>query len=92
MDPSLVLEDFFSRSRIPTINSCSLWSSFGWSIIRNFSEGPTLSIGPFQKVQCEMVYLPYVVKKWKIVINCPKIVAYTVKIRKFLVCIISEHP
>ena len=28
-------------------------------------------------------------KKWKAAINCPKIVAYTVKIVKFLVC--DEH-
>ena len=31
-------------------------------------------------------------KKWKTAINCPEIVAYTVKIVKFLVSIISEHP
>ena len=48
---SLVLEDFFSRSRIPPITKClnsrSLRFSFGWSPMRNFSEGLALSIGPF---------------------------------------------
>ena len=67
MDASLVLEDFFGRSRIlPVIqglNSRSLWSSFGWSTKRNFSEGPALSIGPFQKVQREVIYSSYVVRK-----------------------------
>ena len=29
----------------------------------NFSEGPGLSIGPFQQVQREVKYLPYVVRK-----------------------------
>ena len=52
-DTSLVLEDFSSRSRIPPIikclNSPSLWPSFGWSTMRNFSGGPALSIGPFLK-------------------------------------------
>ena len=50
-DASLVLEDFSSRPRIPPIikclNSRSLWSSSGWSIMRNYSEGPALRIGPF---------------------------------------------
>ena len=54
MNASFVLKDFFCRSRIPRIikrlNSRSLWSSFGWPTIRNSSEGPVLSIGPFQKV------------------------------------------
>ena len=31
--------------------------------MRNFSERPELSIGPFQKVQREVMYFPYVVKK-----------------------------
>ena len=31
-------------------------------------------------------------KKWKAAINCSKIVAYTVKIVRFLVFIISEYP
>ena len=65
-DASLVLEDFSSWSRIPPIikrlNSRSLWSSFGWSTMRKFSEGPALSIGPFQKVQLEVIYF-YVVRK-----------------------------
>ena len=67
MDTSLVLEDFFGSSSIPPIikglNSRSFWSSFGWSTERNFSEGPALSTGPFQKVQCEVIYFPYVVRK-----------------------------
>ena len=67
MDASLVLENFFGRSRISPIikglNSRSLWSSFGWSTKRNFSEGPALSIGHFQKVQREVSYFPYVVRK-----------------------------
>ena len=50
-DTSLVLEDCSSRSRIPPIikrlNSRLLWSSFGWSTMRKFSEGPALRIGPF---------------------------------------------
>ena len=64
---SLVLEDFSSWSRIlpriKRLNSRSLWSSFGWStIMRKFSEGPVLSIGPFQKIQLEVIYF-YVVRK-----------------------------
>ena len=43
-DASLALEDFSSWSRIPPtikrLNSLSLWSSFGWSTMRKFSEGP----------------------------------------------------
>ena len=67
MDASLDFEDFFGRSRISPIikslNSRSLWSSFGWSTKRNFSEGSAFSIGPFQKVQREVSYFPYVVRK-----------------------------
>lgn len=29
----------------------------------NFSDGPALSIGPFQKVQHELICYPYVVRK-----------------------------
>ena len=65
-----------------------MWSSFGWSTIRNFSVGPVLSIGLFQKVQREVIYFPYVVrKKWKVAVNFPKIIAQTVKIVKFLILI-----
>ena len=61
--------------------------------MRNFSKSPTLSIGNFQKVQREVIYSPYAVREnEKPPLNCPKIVAYMVKIVKFLVCIISEHP
>ena len=63
MDASLVLEDFFGRSKISLIISRSLWSSFGCSIKINFSEGPALSTGPFQKVQREVIYFPYAVRK-----------------------------
>ena len=66
-DASLVLEDFSSWSRIPPIikrlNSRSLQSSFGWSTIRNSSEGPAISIPLFQKVQREVIHFPYVVRK-----------------------------
>ena len=61
MDASLVLEDFFSNSRflaiIYRLNSRLLRSSFGWSAMKNFSEGPVLSIGPFQKVQRDAITL-----------------------------------
>ena len=45
------------------LNSRSLWSSFGWSTKRNFSEGSVLNIGPFQKVQHEVNHFRYVVRK-----------------------------
>ena len=48
---------------IRRLNSCSFRSYFGWSTIRNFSQGPVLSIGPFQKVQHEVIYFPCVVIK-----------------------------
>ena len=77
MDVSLVLEDFFYRSKISPIikglKSRSLWSSFGWSTKRNFSEGLTLSFRPFQKVQREVSYFPYVEKvksRHKLSKNC----------------------
>ena len=67
MDTSLVLEGFFGRSRISPITkglkSSSLRSSFRCSTKRNFSKGPALSIGPFQKVQREVIYFLYVVRK-----------------------------
>ena len=37
-----------------------MWPSFGWSTIRNLSEGKALSTGSFQKVQREVIYFPYV--------------------------------
>ena len=59
MDVSLVLGDFFSRSRIPPIilhlSSSSLWSSFRWLTILKFSGGPALNMGPFQKAQHEVI-------------------------------------
>ena len=95
MNAFLNLEDFFSRSRIPPIiyslnSHCGLLSDghnkqlFRRSSVkyRTFSEGPTWSdLFPL----CSK-------KKWKTAVNCPKIVAYMVKIVKFLVCVISEHP
>ena len=67
MDGSLVLEDFIRRSRIPHIiyrlKSRSWWSSFGWSTMTTFSEGPAVSIGPFQKVQHRVIYFPIVVRR-----------------------------
>ena len=58
MDACFVLEDFISRFRIPHIiyrlKPRSLWSSFGWSTMKKFSEVPALSIGPFQNVQREV--------------------------------------
>ena len=60
--------------------------------MRKFSEGLALSIKPFQKIQLVMIYFYVVRKNEKAAINCSKIVAYSVKIVKFLVSIISEHP
>ena len=67
MDASLILEGFISRSSIPNIiyrlKSRSLRSFFRWSTMKNFSEIPELSIGPFQKVQRGLIYSPFVVRK-----------------------------
>ena len=67
MDASLVLEGFISRSRIRQtiyrLKSRSLWSSFGWSTMKKFSEVPALSIGPFQSVQREVICFPFVIRK-----------------------------
>ena len=56
---SLVLADLSTRSRIRLIIKClnfrSLWSSFRWSTMINFSECPALSVGSFKKVQCEVI-------------------------------------
>lgn len=40
-----------------------MWSFFWWSTMRNFSEGLALSTGPFQKIQHEVIYFPYVNRK-----------------------------
>ena len=40
-----------------------MWFSFGWSTMRKFSEGPGLSIGPFQKYEHKVMHFPYVVIK-----------------------------
>ena len=68
MDASLVLEAFFNRTRIPLIiqclNSRSLQSSLGESTKRNFSVAPALSIGPFQKIQREVINFPNVVRRY----------------------------
>ena len=67
MDFSVVLEDFIRGSTIAYIiyrlKSRYLWSSFGWSTMKKFSEVPALSIGSFQKVQREVTYFPFVVRK-----------------------------
>ena len=67
MDASFVLEDFFISSGIPSIiqrsDSHSLCFPLGWSTIRKISEGPALSIELSQKVQREMIYFTYVVRK-----------------------------
>ena len=67
MDSSVVLEDFIRRSTIAYIIYCLksryLWSSFGWLTMKKFSEVPALSIGSFQKVQREVIYFPFVVRK-----------------------------
>ena len=69
-----------------------MWSSFEWSTMRNFSEGAALSFGPFQKIQREVIYFFYlVIKKWKVAVNCIKIVAYMVKVVICLVLIISKQ-
>ena len=94
MDANLVLEDCFSRSRILLIiwdfNSPLLWSTSRWFTMRKFSEGPALRIGPFQKIQREVIYFIYAVRI--AAIYCPKILTYTVNIVKYLVHIISKHP
>ena len=43
-----------------------LWFTFGWYTIRNFSVGPVLSIGPFQKIQREMICFSYAATKNKL--------------------------
>ena len=67
MDNSLVLEGFISRYRIPhtiyRLKPRLLWSSFGWSTMKKFSEVPPLSIGPFQSVQREVICFPFVIRK-----------------------------
>ena len=66
-----------------------------WSFLddpqKETSEDAALSIGPFQKVQREVIYPLCSDKKWKAAINPPKIVAYTVKIVEFMGGKISEH-
>ena len=46
-DASVVLEDVFSMSGIPPV--VKRLNSRGWSAMRNFSQGPALSIGLFPK-------------------------------------------
>ena len=60
--------------------------------MRDFSEGVALSIGPFQKVQHEVAYFPYVVKKMKSRRKLSKNCRYTVKFARFLVRVIFQHP
>ena len=67
VDANLVLEDCFSRSSVLLIiwdfNSPSLWSTSRWFRMRKFSEGPALTIGPFQKIQREVIYFIYAARK-----------------------------
>ena len=71
-DASMVIS---SRPRIQPIikrlDSRSQWPFFGWSTMRKFSEGPALSIGPFQKVQIDEVIYFSVAEKNE---NPPQIV------------------
>ena len=57
---------FVGRSRISfnlRFKLSLLWFSFRWSTKRNFSEGQVLSVGPSEKVQRELIYFLYVVRK-----------------------------
>ena len=88
MDASQILEKFFSRYKINLMFKLSFIVVFFRMVhhkklfrrcsvkYRTFSEGPIWSD---------------LIKNWKPAVNCPKIVAYTVKIVKFLVRIFSEH-
>ena len=58
---------------------------------KKLSEGLTLSIGSFQKVQREVIYHLCNYKKGKAAINRQKVVAYVVKIAEFMFRIIYEH-
>ena len=40
-----------------------MWSSFGWSTMKQFSKIPLLSIGTFQNIQREVIYFSFVVRK-----------------------------
>ena len=62
MDASLVLENFFGRSRIQPVISFFV-VLFRMVHKKKFSEGPAFSIGPFQQVQRELIYFTYVVRK-----------------------------
>ena len=68
MDASLVLEDFISRSRIPH-NNLSFKIPFIVVFFRMVhkekicSRNSSVSIGPFQKVQREVIYFLFVVRK-----------------------------
>ena len=66
MDTSLVLEDFFSRSKIPPMSN-----------VLTLVHGGLLSDGPqketFSKVQRKVIYFLYVVRKeWQATKNCRK--------------------
>ena len=78
MDASLVLEDFFSRSYNLTLVLSFIVVFFQMVHNENLQwEGPALSIGPFHKVQHEVIYFSYSIKKnEESAENCPKIVAY----------------
>ena len=65
MDGSFSLRGLLVGPRFH-LNSSLLWFTFGWYTIRNFSVGPVLSIGPFQKIQREMIYFSYAATKNKL--------------------------
>ena len=86
MDASLVSEDFFSKSKIPTFNLTfkPLFIVVFFWMIHNKKI--------FRRSNVKWSIYLMSLKKWRANVNCPKIVAYTVKIVKFLVRVISEHP
>ena len=60
--------------------------------MRNFSVGPVVSIGHFQKVQCEMMYFTYEVRKMETRHKLCKNYAIHGKNCRISVRIVSEHP
>ena len=79
MDPSLVLESFFSKSRIPSNVAFKL--SFIVVLFRMVHDKKLFRRSSV-KVKLEVVHFSYEVKEWKAAGNCPKIVAYTIKNRE----------
>ena len=79
MDPSLVLESFFSKSRIPSNVAFKL--SFIVVLFRMVHDKKLFRRSSV-KVKLEVVHFSYEVKERKAAGNCPKIVAYTIKNRE----------